>query len=71
VVAVLDPRLARASYRSALLDSLPPLRRTVDGDEARAYLAALAGGRVPTPVERSPRRAAIPVGEPAEAETGP
>jgi ATP-dependent DNA helicase DinG len=58
VVAVLDRRLAKARYRHALLDALPPMRRTVDGDEARAYLAAIADGRVPTPVDRRPRRPA-------------
>ncbi|MFN2607230.1 MAG: ATP-dependent DNA helicase [Acidimicrobiales bacterium] len=64
VVAVLDRRLATAGYRQALLDSLPPFRRTVDGGEARAYLAALAEGRVPTPVERVPRAARRARGEP-------
>jgi ATP-dependent DNA helicase DinG len=56
VVAVLDRRLARARYRQALLDALPPMRRTIDGDEVRAYLRAIAEGRVPTPVRRAPRR---------------
>ncbi|MFP5319257.1 MAG: ATP-dependent DNA helicase [Acidimicrobiia bacterium] len=41
VVAVLDPRLAKASYRPAILGSLPRMRRTVDGDEVRRFLAAL------------------------------
>lgn len=40
VVAVLDPRLATARYRQALLASMPPLRRTVDTDEVIAFLAA-------------------------------
>lgn len=43
VVAVLDKRLARAAYRRALLDSLPPMRRSVDGEEVRRFLAAIAG----------------------------
>jgi ATP-dependent DNA helicase DinG len=30
VVAVLDSRLATASYRGALLAALPPMRRTTD-----------------------------------------
>jgi ATP-dependent DNA helicase DinG len=58
VVAVLDRRLARARYRQSLLDSLPPMRRTIDPDEVRAYLAAIAEGGVPTPVRRAPRQPA-------------
>ena len=46
VVAVLDPRLARAQYRRALLASMPPMRRTVDGMEVRDFLAAIADGEV-------------------------
>jgi ATP-dependent DNA helicase DinG len=43
VVAVLDPRLATASYRGVLLATMPPMRRTVDRDEVAAFLrAALA-----------------------------
>ena len=38
VVAVLDPRLATAGYRRALLDALPPMRRTVDRAEVVAFL---------------------------------
>ncbi|HEX6596688.1 MAG TPA: ATP-dependent DNA helicase, partial [Acidimicrobiales bacterium] len=49
VVAVLDPRLARASYRPAILASLPRMRRVIDGDEVRRYLAALAAERSPEP----------------------
>lgn len=41
VVAVLDPRLAKARYRGAILESLPPLRRSVDRDEAVAFLESL------------------------------
>jgi ATP-dependent DNA helicase DinG len=41
VVAVLDPRLATAGYRKVLLDALPPMRRTVDLDEAAAFLRAI------------------------------
>jgi ATP-dependent DNA helicase DinG len=43
VVAVLDQRLATASYRWTLVNSLPPMRRTKDGDEARRVLAELDG----------------------------
>ncbi len=38
VVAVLDPRLAIASYRGVLLSTLPPMRRTVDRSEVEAFL---------------------------------
>jgi ATP-dependent DNA helicase DinG len=38
VVAVLDPRLATASYRGVLLSTLPPMRRTVDRSEVAAFL---------------------------------
>ncbi|MER3452851.1 MAG: hypothetical protein C4344_04100, partial [Acidimicrobiia bacterium] len=37
VVAVLDPRLATARYRRALLAPLPPMRRTVRRDEVAAF----------------------------------
>ena len=38
VVAVLDPRLATASYRGVLLAVLPPMRRTVERGEVEAFL---------------------------------
>ena len=38
VVAVLDPRLATASYRGVLLAVLPPMRRTVERAEVEAFL---------------------------------
>ena len=47
VVCVLDRRLARAEYRKVLLDALPPMKRTIDRDEACAFLAhavARSGG---------------------------
>ncbi len=40
VVAVLDPRLATASYRGVLLATLPPMRRTVERADVEAFLAA-------------------------------
>lgn len=43
VVAVLDRRLATAGYRSVLLDAMPPLRRVVAPDVARAFLAEASG----------------------------
>ncbi|CAN5137432.1 ATP-dependent DNA helicase [soil metagenome] len=44
VVAVLDRRLATASYRWDLIQSLPPMRRTKDPDEVRRVLTEIAGG---------------------------
>jgi ATP-dependent DNA helicase DinG len=45
VVAVLDPRLATATYRGVLLAALPPMRRTVDRAEVETFLRrALDGG---------------------------
>jgi ATP-dependent DNA helicase DinG len=41
VVAVLDRRLATASYRWTLVRSLPPMRRTKDPEEARRVLRDL------------------------------
>ncbi|MDP8936536.1 MAG: ATP-dependent DNA helicase, partial [Actinomycetota bacterium] len=38
VVAVLDPRLAEASYRPAILHALPPMRRTRDRADVSAFL---------------------------------
>ena len=45
VVAVLDSRLATASYRGVLLAALPPMRRSVELSEVEEFLReALAGG---------------------------
>jgi ATP-dependent DNA helicase DinG len=41
VVAVLDSRLGKASYRWELVRSLPPMRRTRSRDEVVAFLASL------------------------------
>jgi ATP-dependent DNA helicase DinG len=41
VVAVLDPRLAKAGYRWDLVSALPPMRRTKDKDEARRALESI------------------------------
>jgi ATP-dependent DNA helicase DinG len=41
VVAVLDPRLAKAGYRWAVVNALPPMRRTKDPAEARHALEAI------------------------------
>jgi len=44
VVAVLDTRLAEATYRSRLFRQLPPMRRTRDREVVLAFLADLAAG---------------------------
>lgn len=48
VITVLDRRLATARYRTLLLNTLPPARRTIDPDAVKARLRALdelASGR--------------------------
>jgi len=47
VVAVLDSRLATGSYRWDFVRALPPMRRTRDGEEVRAYLRSLRGSETP------------------------
>jgi ATP-dependent DNA helicase DinG len=42
VVAVLDSRLATASYRAALLARVPPMKRTLNRAEVIAFLARVA-----------------------------
>ena len=42
VVAVLDPRLAKAGYRNVLLNAMPPMRRTVDREEVFGFLRSIA-----------------------------
>jgi len=44
VVAVLDSRLATASYRRALLARVPPMRRSLDRSEAEAFLRKVTTG---------------------------
>jgi ATP-dependent DNA helicase DinG len=44
LLVVCDPRLAQARYGARLLAALPPMGRIADEDEARRWLAALAGG---------------------------
>ena len=41
VVAVLDPRLATAGYRGALLAGMPPMRRTTDRRQVEDFLARI------------------------------
>jgi ATP-dependent DNA helicase DinG len=43
VVAVLDSRLATASYRGVLLSMLPPMRRSVDRSEVETFLRRALG----------------------------
>jgi ATP-dependent DNA helicase DinG len=43
VVAVLDPRLNRASYRWDIVRAMPPMRRTRHRHEVEAFLRALPG----------------------------
>ncbi|HET6795147.1 MAG TPA: ATP-dependent DNA helicase [Acidimicrobiales bacterium] len=47
VVAVLDPRLATASYRWELVRALPPMRRTRHRAEVEAFLAEVTGAAPP------------------------
>ena len=44
VVAVLDSRLATARYRGALLERVPPMKRTLDRGEVVAFLEGIAAG---------------------------
>ena len=63
VVAVLDPRLATAGYRSALLAALPPMRRTTDRGEVERFLA-----RVLADPDQKARRKKRPGGTKTQAE---
>jgi len=45
VVAVLDPRLAKANYRWDLVKALPPMRRTKDRADVEAFLTEALAGR--------------------------
>ena len=51
VVAVLDSRLAIKDYRHQLLTAIPPLKRSVDLDEACAFLED-AAAQVPASISR-------------------
>jgi len=46
VVAVLDPRLAKAAYRRDLLLPMPPLKRSIGRAEVAAFLAEALGPQV-------------------------
>ena len=48
VVAVLDPRLARATYRWDLVRALPPMRRTKDRSEVESFLSDTLNDTVPS-----------------------
>jgi ATP-dependent DNA helicase DinG len=57
VVAVLDPRLATASYRTRLLSGLPPMYRTTSLEQVLASLRAIdATAAPPLPVGPEPGR---------------
>jgi ATP-dependent DNA helicase DinG len=57
VVAVLDPRLASASYRQRLLSGLPPMFRTTDLQQVLRSLAAIdASAPAPLPAGPEPGR---------------
>jgi ATP-dependent DNA helicase DinG len=61
VVAVLDPRLATASYRERLLRSLPPMHRTKNTGQVLASLRAIdASAPGPLPVGPEPGRRRAP-----------
>ncbi len=49
VVAVLDPRLAKQSYRAQLLAAMPPLRRSIDLAEACTFLEEVAASAPAAP----------------------
>ena len=65
VVAVLDSRLANRPYRVQLLTAMPPLKRSVDLDEACAFLegaTAPVASDAPAVPDRSDRlKAPAPV----------
>jgi ATP-dependent DNA helicase DinG len=49
VVAVFDPRLAKAGYRWDIVKALPPMRRTKERSEAEAFLRELSSRDAPAP----------------------
>lgn len=54
VVAVLDTRLGRASYRWPLIHALPPMRRTRNRSDVEEFLAPLRAEQVSTPAAPGP-----------------
>jgi len=55
VVAVLDPRLAKASYRWELVRALPPMTRTRDRHDVATFLAGPSRSGEPTVSSRGAR----------------
>ncbi len=51
VVAVLDPRLARAAYRRDLLVPMPPLKRSIERQEVADFLASTLGAAPLAPAD--------------------
>ena len=75
VVAVLDPRLATASYRGVLLATLPPMRRSVDRAEVESFLRralerATIGRRLSSRGGRASPRGSASVARPSRAGRG-
>lgn len=63
VVAVLDPRLATATYSGYLRKALPKMRRTRDRDEAVAFLQALHAGAAAGAGDSGPSGDAVGAGD--------
>jgi ATP-dependent DNA helicase DinG len=51
VLVVCDPRLLRRSYGHTFLASLPPMARTRDRDQVRAFFAVESRASVSDPVD--------------------
>lgn len=63
VVAVLDPRLATASYSGYLVKALPKMRRTKDREVALAFLTSLTAGQKQDEVALADHRAGAEPGQ--------
>lgn len=64
VVAVLDTRLGRASYRWPLIHALPPMRRTRNRSDVEEFLAPLRDEQVSTPAAPGPSAGSASSGRP-------
>jgi len=63
VVAVLDTRLGKASYKWALVHALPPMRRTRNRSDVEEFLAPLTAGRgAATPTHPEEAGVGVPAG---------
>jgi len=63
VVAILDPRLAKASYRWDLVRALPPMRRTRHREDVTRFLSTMGNDTAASPTEP----VGPPAGEPASS----